>query len=264
MNNFRDKVIWITGASSGIGEELAYAFANEGASLVLTSRNREKLELVKKKCLEKTDVCLVQPMDLSNPDGMDAIVQSVVGQTGKVDVLINNAGRSQRSLAKDTPVSIDREIMELNFFGVIHLTKLLLPFMVKRENGHLVVISSVVGKFGFPLRTAYAASKHALQGFFEALRFELQPFNIDVTIVSPGRIHTNISINAVTHTGESYKKMDDGQAQGMPADLCAKKIIKAIRNRKKDVLIGKMEVVMVYIRRFFPWLFYRLASKVKN
>lgn len=264
MKNLKGKVVWITGASSGIGEALAYALAREGAFLVLSARNTETLEMVKNKCLTTTSKCWVQPIDLSNISNLNNIVTTVIEQTGGIDLLINNAGRSQRSFARETPLEIDRSIMELNFFSVVALTKLVLPYMLKNRSGHIVVISSISGKFGFPMRTAYTASKHAVQGFFESLRAELYNDNIKVTIVSPGRIKTNISVNAITQNGLPYNKMDDGQANGMTTEVCANKIIKAIKKEKKELLVGKKEIIMVYIRYFIPALFHKIVTKIKN
>lgn len=262
MKNFRDRTVWITGASSGIGEELAYAFAREGAHLVLSARNREKLEQVKTKCLEATSTCLVLPVDLSDISQLEPAVNAVLRQTEKIDVLINNAGRSQRSLAKETPLEIDRAIMEINFFSTVALTKLVLPHMLKNRSGHVVVISSITGKFGVRLRTAYSASKHALQGFFESLRAELAGDQIKITIISPGFIKTDVSRNAITKDGSAYQKMDEAQAKGMDAGICAAKIIKAIKKERKDILVGKKEIIMVYIRRFFPALYHWMVTKI--
>ncbi|MEN6453352.1 MAG: SDR family oxidoreductase [Prolixibacteraceae bacterium] len=264
MKNLRGKIVWITGASSGIGEELAYAFAREGALLVLSARNHEKLEQVKAKCLLTTSMCLIEPFDLSHVSGLESVVKSVLAKTGRVDVLINNAGRSQRSLAKETPLEIDRAIMELNFFGTVALTKLVLPHMLKNRSGHLVVISSITGKFGVRTRTAYSASKHALQGYFESLRAELSSENISVTIVSPGFIRTNVSLNAMTKDGSSYQQMDKGQASGMYPSVCAERIVKAVKNDRREILVGGKELVMVFIRRFVPALYHWLVTKIKN
>lgn len=264
MRNFKNKVVWITGASSGIGEALAYAFAKQNAILVLSSRNAEKLGKVKKECLKYTLQCLIMPIDLSDVEQLENAVTKVVEETGRIDILINNAGRSQRSFAKDTPLENDRSIMEINFFSAVALTKLVLPHMIKQKSGHLVVISSISGKFGFPMRTAYCASKHAIQGYYEALRTELVDQNINVTIVSPGRIKTNISLNALIEDGSSYNKMDNGQAKGLPVGKCANQIIKAIRKRKKETLVGGKELLMVYIHRFLPALYYRIVTKIKN
>ncbi|MFW6043917.1 MAG: SDR family oxidoreductase, partial [Marinilabiliaceae bacterium] len=255
--SLRDKAIWITGASSGIGEALAYALAREGASLVLSARNQKKLEEVRSACLEYTSNCLVQPLDLSQSSQLAGIVHSVQEQTGGIDILINNAGQSQRSLAKETSLEIDRSIMELNFFSAVTLSKGVLPRMLEKRSGHIVVISSITGKFGFPLRTAYSAAKHALQGYFESLRAELKPDHIKVTIVSPGRVRTNISYNALTRNGQPYNKLDEGQASGMDPNVCASKIVKAIKKERKEILVGGREILMVYIRRFIPALYHR-------
>ena len=264
MKNLKGKIVWITGASSGIGEALAYAFAKEGAFLVLSARHTEKLEQVKTTCLVTTSKCWVQPADLSDVHQLEEVVKTVLAKTGRVDLLINNAGKSQRSWAKETPLEIDRSIMELNFFSVIALTKLVLPQMLKNQSGHLVVISSINGKLGFPMRTAYSASKHAVQGYFESLRAELVNDNIQVTIVSPGRIKTNISLNALTKNGMPYNKMDDGQANGMNADVCAAKIVNAIKKDRKELLVGQREIIMVYIRRFIPALYHKIVTKINN
>lgn len=264
MGDLKGKVVWITGASSGIGEALAYAFAREGAFPVLTARDASKLNAIKEKCLQYTSKCWVHPFDLLKSNQLDDIVASVTEQTGRIDVLVNNAGRSQRSFARETPLEIDRTIMELNFFSKVALTKLVLPHMIKNRGGHIVVISSISGKFGFPMRTAYSASKHAVQGFFESLRAELVRDNINVTIVSPGRVKTNISLNAITSNGQSYNKMDTGQAEGMPADDCAGKIVRAVKKNRKELLVGQKEVILVYIRRFFPWLYYKMVTRIGN
>ncbi|MGQ1891821.1 SDR family oxidoreductase [Thermophagus sp. OGC60D27] len=264
MQTLKDKKIWITGASSGIGEALSLELARAGAHLVLLSRNLEKLEKVKEACLKHTSFCLVEHLDLSKSEEMSEVVTRIMDRIGGIDILFNNAGQSQRSLAKETPVEIDRKVMEVNFFGVITLTKLVLPYMLQQGSGHIVAISSITGKFGFPWRTAYSAAKHAIQGFFESLRAELKEDNIKVTIVSPGRIKTNISLNAITQDGVSYNKMDSGQAGGMSPRQCAKKIVKAVRNERKEVLVGNRELLMVYIRRFLPGLYHRLVTKINN
>ncbi|WP_083631331.1 SDR family oxidoreductase [Labilibacter marinus] len=258
------KVVWITGASSGIGEELAYAYAREGARLVLTARREDKLNAVKERCLKYTKECFVFPADLSSTDHLQDLVQRVLQKMGAIDILVNNAGMSQRSLAKETPLVNDRKIMELNFFSAIALTKLILPVMLQNQSGHIVAVSSIVGKFGFPMRSAYSAAKHALQGYFESLRAEVKADHIKVTIVSPGRVKTEVSKNALTKDGTAHGQMDAGQEKGMQADVCAKKIVKAIKKGKKDVLIGGSELLMVYIYKYLPSLYYNLVTKISS
>jgi dehydrogenase/reductase SDR family protein 7B len=260
LKSLKGKTVWITGASSGIGKALAIEFAKEGSNLILTARNEEKLNEVKDLC--KSDNCLIVPADLSKVDELESLVKHVNTLTPKIDILINNAGISQRSFAKETGLEIDRKIMELNFFSAVALTKLVLPNMLATKSGHIAVISSISGKFGFPLRTAYAASKHALQGFFESLRAELKQDNIQVTIVSPGRIKTNISLSAVTKDGTAHGEMDPGQENGIDASICAKKIVKGLKKNKKELLIGGKEILLVYIHRFLPFLYHRIVNKI--
>ncbi|MGB3947725.1 MAG: SDR family oxidoreductase [Bacteroidia bacterium] len=263
MNSFENKVVWITGASSGIGEALAKEFAKEKAILVLSSRRVDELERVKKDLSYNNDKVFVLPLDLADSSKVDELVQQVVIKYGQIDVLINNGGISQRSLVKDTPLEVDRKVMEVNFFGTVALTKSVLPYMLKQQSGNIVVISSIVGKFGFYLRSAYAASKHALEGFFESLRIETYKDNINVLVVSPGKIRTNISMNAITANGKTHNKMDESTDKGLSAEECAVAILKSIKNKKTDLLIGGKEISAVYLKRFFPQLFYKIIRKQK-
>lgn len=258
---FTDKVIWITGASSGIGEALAKAFAAEGAKLVLSSRRKGELERVKKECKLTDENCLILPLDLGNTSQIDSLTKNVIDKFHRVDMLVNNGGISQRSLAKETPLEIDRKIMEVNFFGQIALTKSVLPFMLKQKSGHIVVISSISGKFGFWLRTAYSSSKHALHGFFESLRLETEADGIKILIAVPGKIHSNISIHALKNDGSKHNEMDKSQQEGMPAVECAAIILEAIRNNQEEILIGGREIKAVWIKRHFPKWFGRIIRK---
>ncbi|HBH06357.1 MAG TPA: short chain dehydrogenase [Flavobacteriales bacterium] len=262
MKNYNDSVVCITGASSGIGEALAYQFAKEGATLALIARRKEVLEQVQSKCLRYTSRCFIFPFDLSKTEELGGLSKEILNKTEKVDILVNNAGISQRSLAEETPLEIDRKIMEINFFSAVALTKQLLPSMISKKGGHIVVISSVVGKFGFPMRTAYSASKHAVQGYFESLRAELNPYKIKVTIVSPGRIRTEVSRNALTKEGQPHGQMDPGQEKGMDVTVSAKRIVRGIKRNKKDFLVGRQELVMVFLRRFFPSVYHRMVLRV--
>ncbi len=262
--NFDHKTVWITGASSGIGEALSREFARLGADIVLSSRNREKLEQLAGELSAEFNIDAdVITLDLGDNSSVLKAVETFKNRHSRIDILINNAGISQRSLLIETPVEIDRKVFEINFFGTITLTKGILPMMIDAGGGHLVVMSSVVGKFGITLRSAYSASKHALHGFFETLRCELTDRNIRVTIICPGRIRTNVSLNAITGDGSQYNKMDEGQAKGLSPDIFARRVIKAIKRNRKEVATGGKEILMIYIRRFLPWLYYILASRVK-
>ncbi len=262
--NFKNKIIWITGASSGIGKSLATEFSKLGSCIILSSRNKEKLvELASQLIKEYKNEIDVIPLDISDSQSINEAYKIVKSKHKKIDILINNAGVSQRSLIIETPIEVDRKVFEINYFGTIALTKLILPWIIDTGGGHIVVISSIVGKFGFPLRSAYSASKHALHGFFETLRSELIDKNVKVTIVCPGRVVTNISVNAITKDSSRYGKMDVGQAKGISSVKCARKIIRSVKKNKKEVLIGGKEVFMVYMRKYFPGIFYKLSSRVK-
>jgi short-subunit dehydrogenase len=259
--NFKDKVVWITGASSGIGEALAKAFAKENAKLILSARRTDELERVKKDCGLNNENCLILPLDLSDTTAIDKKTNEALAKFSRIDVLVNNGGISQRSLGKDTPLEIDRKIMEVNFFGQVALTKSVLPHMLKQRSGQIVVMSSIAGKFGFWFRTAYSASKHALQGFFEALRLETEEQGIKILIAVPGKIQSNISIHALKSDGSKNEVMDKSQAEGMPAEECAAIILDAIKKEKEEVLIGGREIKAVWLKRHFPKWFGRVIRK---
>lgn len=261
MDAFTNKVVWITGASSGIGEALCKAFASQGAKLVLSARRKEELERVKSELkLNEKDV-LILPFDLANSSNVNDLTKEVITHFGRIDILVNNGGLSQRAYTLDTTLETDRKIMEVNFFGTIALSKSVLPHLIKQKSGHIVVMSSIAGKFGFYLRSAYSASKHALHGFFEALRMEVYNDNVKVLIVCPGKIKTNISLNAVTGSGQTHNKMDQSTEQGMSAEECARQILNGIRNNKEEILIGGKELRAVWLKRFFPTFFSKMIRK---
>lgn len=256
--------IWITGASSGIGEACAYLFATEGAKLILTATREKQLEKVRDKCMELgAEKCEILPCDLSEIDKLDAVADKALSFFGKIDVLFLNAGISQRAKTIDTDFSVDKKIMDVNFFAPVKIAKRLLPKMIENGGGTIAVTTSISGKFGFPLRSAYASSKFALYGFFETVHAEYYDNNIRVVMVCPGRVKTNISYNALEADGTKHAQMDDGQAGGISAEKAAKKIVKAIRKQKPEVLVGGKELLMVYIKRFLPGLSRTLVRKVK-
>ena len=261
---FKGKTVWIIGASSGIGKALSVDFAKLKAKLILSSRNVDELELVKKNCLEYTEHCSVIPMDLEDNSNYNPLVTEVIKKYNSIDYLIVNGGISQRSLIRETPLKIDRRLMEINYFGNIAITKAVLPEMIRQRSGHIIVVSSIVGKFGYPLRSAYSASKHALHGFYETLRAEHKKDNIKVTIAIPGRVQTNISYNALKKDGSQHQQLDDGQANGISVESCSRQIIKAIKKGRKEVLIGGKEIFMVWIRKYVPFLFYNIANKIES
>jgi len=256
------KIIWITGASSGIGAALAHHWAGDGIQLVLSGRNLKQLEFVAEKCRTKGAATRIIAFDLTEKEEVAKAVMTIQTDFPRLDILVNNGGISQRSLLIETPADVARRIMEVDFWSHAELTRQILPFMLQTGGGHIVVISSLTGLFGFPMRSAYAAAKHALHGFFETLRLEHFRDHIRVTMVCPGMIRTNISIHALTASGEEHGLMDKGQANGLPAEKCAAIIANAVRNNRKEVIIGKKDVIMPYLKRYVPWLFYKIAQRI--
>lgn len=256
------KTIWITGASSGIGEALALQYATQGHNLILSARRQNELERVANSCQTLGGNCYILPLDLANLKNPETLVQEALAFTGSIDIMVNNGGISQRGLAAETSMEVVRKIMEVNFFGQVALSSALLPYFIKAGGGQFAVLSSLTGKFGYGLRSTYAASKHALHGYFESLAVENFKHNIHVTMICPGRILTNISLNAINGDGSNYGKMDDGQKNGIEVTVCAEKIIKAINKKKREILIGKMDLIMVYLKRFLPSLFFKIAVKL--
>ena len=250
-------VVWITGASSGIGEACAYEYArqsHEPIRLILTASSTERLQKVAARCVELGADARVLACDLANP----ALVQQLTEQAwqlfGRIDIAFLNAGISQRTRVEDTTMEMVRQIMEVNYFAPIAIAKALLPRMLARGGGHIGVTTSIAGRFGFPLRCAYSSSKHALYGFFETLQAENYDKGLRVTIVCPGRVNTPISLRALDKGGKAHGQMDPGQAGGLAVDKAARQIVRAIRKGRREVLVGKGELLMVYIKRFFPGL----------
>jgi dehydrogenase/reductase SDR family member 7B len=260
---FTGKTIWITGAASGMGKTTAIELARHGARLIVTDRDLEGLQLTAKAIDEIGGTCRVEQLDLSDPVSIALTAQKVLGDGEKISGLFQFAGISQRSLVVDTPIENDRKIMEINFFGVVALCKAVLPSMIKNGGGQLAATSSLVGKFGFPYRSAYSSSKHALHGFFESLLAENAKHNIKVSMLIPGRVQTNISKFALNSDGSEYGKMDPGQANGITAEKAAKIIVKGLMKEKKEIWVGGKEMMMLNIRRFFPRLYYYLATRIK-
>ncbi len=261
MSHLKDKVFWITGASAGIGEATACIAAEKGAKLVISARRQQELEKVKAKTGLSEDRIMILPMDMEQMDTFPALVQSVIDRFGRIDLLFNNAGLSQRGSTLETDFQVYRKLMEVNFFGVAALTKAVLPYMLHQGEGHIAVTSSVSGKLGSPMRSGYCASKHAVHGFFDALRSEVSPKGVKVTIVCPGYIRTDISKNALAPDGGKHGKMDQNQEGGMPVELCASKIISAIEKNRDEVYIGGKETLGIYLKRFFPGILNRILVK---
>lgn len=257
------KTIWITGASSGIGEACAHAFAREKANLILTATRTDRLAEVQQECIRLGAQCKILPYDLSSLEDIDVLTDKALAAFGPIDIVFLNAGISQRSKTAETDFVVDRKVMDVNFFAPVKITKRLLPKMIENGGGTIAVTSSISGKFGFPLRSAYASSKFALYGFFETVQAEYYDDNIRVVMVCPGRVKTNISFNALEGDGSLHGQMDAGQDKGITAEKAARKIVQAIHRQKPEVLVGGKELLMVFIKRFFPGLSRRIVRKIK-
>jgi NADP-dependent 3-hydroxy acid dehydrogenase YdfG len=262
MKTFQDKVIWITGASSGIGEAITLAFAKEGAKLVLTSRRSEELLRVKQLTGLPDSSVLILPMDVTDFDKAQPAADLIIRTFGRIDIMVHNAGVSQRSYIVDTDLDVYRKLMDVDFYSTVAITKAVLPYMIKQQGGHFIVISSVAGKIGTIMRSGYNAAKHALHGFYDSLRAEGFKDNIKVTTICPGYIRTNISVNALNESGSKFGKMDSNQANGIPAEECARQILNAVRKDKKEIYIGGLkEVAAIYLKRFLPNLLFDQVRK---
>ncbi|TGK81438.1 SDR family oxidoreductase [Leptospira noumeaensis] len=261
---WKDKVVWITGASSGIGEALVHELKDKGVKLVLSARRKSELERVRIQAGLSDDDCLILPLDLEKFTTLSELPGLVIRKFGRVDVLINNGGISQRSLAHETNLSTYQSIMNINFFGNISLSLALLPYFQNKNAGHIVSIASIAGKFGVPFRTGYSASKFALTGFYEALRAENTNHNIKITLVYPGFIKTNISENAYSGDGSKHGKVDPGIEEGIDSRVCAKKIISAIEMGKLEtVIVRPKEKFAIFLHKYFLGLFSKLIPKAK-
>lgn len=261
--SFNNKVVWITGASSGIGEALAYEFAQQGARLVLSARRADILERVKAKC-KNNSLHLVLPMDMTDSSRFAELVLQVESHFGAVDMLINNAGVSQRALVKDTILSVDRALLEVDYFGPVALTKTLLPYMLARNSGRLVAVSSIAGLVATPYRSSYAAAKHALRAFYDSMRAEIHDSGVRVSVVYPGFVKTAISLSAFVGDGTTQNKMDDAQDAGMSAEEFAKQTVKALAKGQDHIVIGGVkEKLAVYVDRLSPDLRHWLMRRVK-
>ena len=263
-NDYTNKVVWITGASSGIGESLVYEFVIMGATVIASSNDLPGLLRVKQACDSKSEMLNCVPFDLSDTAGIEEIVRLQIAAYGKIDILLNIGGISQRARIDETPLWLDRKIFEINYFGTVALTKAVLPYMIRKKSGHILATSSISGRFGFPLRSSYSASKQALHGFFETLYLENKSSNIRTSVIIPGRVNTAISYHALKPDGKEHGQLDEGQAKGISPDRAAKIIIRGIEKDKREILVGKSELMLLHIRRYLPWLFFRIADKINS
>lgn len=254
--SFSEKVIWITGASSGIGAALAVQLSAMGALLILTSRNEVELAKVRDHCGGRATTL---PADLTGVS-IPSLAAAAIAIHGRIDILVNNAGVGQRATAEETSETVLRQIMELDYFVPVLLTHALLPHF-RKHGGHVVVTGSMAGLMGVPRRTAYAAAKHAVMGYFESLQVEHGMEGFHITIVSPGRVRSRFSLNALRGGGEAHGRMDEAQQKGIPADDCARKIIRAIQRKRRHVVIARAEKWLWWLRKWAPACYYKASRK---
>ena len=260
---FKDKVAWITGASSGIGEALAQALHAEGAKLILSGRRTEALEALAAR-LGGAERCATLAFEVTDFDALPQIVDKAKAAFGRIDILVNNAGVSQRSLAKDTAFEVYRRVVDIDLMAPIALTQLVTPHMVAAGGGRIVAISSIAGKVGVPLRTAYCAAKHGVFGYFDALRAENDHLGLSVHVVAPGSIKTDISRNALTGGGEKRGESDPAIEAGMPPEELAQIILRGMRAGRGEIIVAKGNERMIErLRRYMPeFAFKRIAAMV--
>ncbi len=265
---FKHQVVWITGASSGIGESLALVFAGQQARLVLSARREDELERVARRCeseggLSRASI-LVLPLDVSDMAAAPEKTNRVLETFGHIDLLINNAGVSQRSLCQDTDLSVYQRLMDVDVMGQIALTKAVLPHMLERRRGHIAVTSSVAGKVGVRLRTGYCAAKHAVMGFFDALRAEVEDEGIQVSTIVPGFVATPVAENSLTADGSAFGRADEDNAGGMDPDKAAEVIINALGRGKREIPVGEgKEMMALWLKRASPELVFRMTKNRK-
>ncbi|XP_077526392.1 dehydrogenase/reductase SDR family protein 7-like isoform X3 [Haemaphysalis longicornis] len=263
----QDKVVLITGASSGLGEALAHKFFAAGCKVILASRRVAELERVKEDLLQSVQQPSVHhtpeviQLDLADLSAIAEKAQQALRIHGRIDILVNSGGISYRGDACDTSIEVDVKLMMVNYFGHVALTKAILPSMMDMREGTIVAISSVQGKIGLPFRSAYAASKHATQAFFDSLLSEVAQYNIHVCVVSPGYIRTNLSMNALTGSGAVYGVMDETTATGMAPEDVADIVLEAVVNKRTDLVVASfVPRLVLLVRALLPWLYFAIMK----
>jgi len=262
MAFYDHKTIWITGASSGIGKALAIHLSQYNCNLILSARRLEVLQLVQNECNNPQRVAVL-PFDLKDYDLFPNIVKQGIDLFGSVDIMVLNGGISQRSALKETDLEVDKQLMEIDYLSNVALSKALLPHFINNQTGYFAVVTSLMGKFSSPYRSSYCGAKHALHGYFNALRLEHFQDNVKVTLVGPGFVNTNIARNALTEDGSLQGHQDKKTEQGMPPEVFAKKMAKAIKKGKFEAYIGGFEKIGVLVSRLSPKLIHLMVKNMQ-
>jgi len=256
---FRGKVVWVTGASSGIGKQMAIQASSFGSRVILSGRNETSLQAVAELCGGSADIVA---FDVADQKACARAAEKALSEAGRVDILINNAGVSTRSPALETSAGVEENVMAINYFAPVTLTKAVLPGMIARGSGHIAAVNSVQGLFGIHNRTTYAASKHALRGYLDALRAEIAHANISVTQIYPGYVRTNLSKNAFLGDGKKYDTMDKTTENGMDPSYVAQTMLYAISKRKHELVLADTKTkVAAFLRSAMPNLLFKILAK---
>lgn len=270
---FKNRVVWLTGASSGIGEQLAYLLNEAGAHLILSARREEKLAEVKAACTRQELPIGVLPLDLADLSSLPEKAKEAWEMFGHIDYLIHIAGISIRGMALETEIAMDEYVMRVNHFGIALITKKIVPHMLKRGFAHVAATTSMSGKYGVPQLSAYAASKHAMHGFFESLRAELHDQGLVITLMVPGMIRTHIIERGLDGQGNPFDHDIQGMKDGYDPKSCAEEMMRGIARNRQEVIIGNFwEHATLWLSRSFPtfhkWLFrhhpMRILRKLKS
>ncbi len=248
---FQNKVAIITGGSSGIGKALAFSLGKKGAKIVISGRNKQNLFDAEVELNQAGIETLAVVGDVTNETETQQLIEQTIARFGQIDILINNAGMSMRSMFAEADVEVIKRLMDVNFYGAVYATKYALPY-VKATKGSIVAISSIAGYRGLPVRSGYSASKFAMNGFFEALRTELLHSGVHVLVACPGFTQSNIRFAAIDGVGGSSGETVRDEASMMTAEECAEHIAKAIKNRKRDMVLTLQGKMAVWLNKLWP------------
>ncbi|NNG99391.1 SDR family oxidoreductase [Acinetobacter sp. ANC 5414] len=263
QDSLNNKVVWITGASSGLGKALAQECALQGAQIVLTARRMDELENVRQS-LANPDQHICISADITNENQVRHAYEQVLNQKGRIDWLINNAGLSQRALIADTTMQTERAIMEVDYFSQVFLTKTVLPTFLKQKTGRIIFVSSVAGLLGTQYRASYSASKAAIHMWANSLRAEVADKGVGVSVIFPGFVKTNVSFNALNGEGKPQGHQDEAIENGLQPDEFAKTAVKSLLNDEEYIVVGgTKEKLGVWVSRLSPSTLYKMIRKMK-
>lgn len=261
----KKQTVWITGASSGIGYAFAKYYATHGFNIIITARRTERLNELKNELIKNNGVsenCIfILPGDLSQIEQLKKLSSDALAAFSGIDILINNAGVSQRGYAYDTDFEVERRILDLDLISPIALTKCLLPHFLTKKAGRIIITSSLMGELELPASTSYACAKHGLNGYFGSLSYELKPYGITVQILQPGFVKTEVSINALNAQGSKHNKMDSDHSKAMQPDVFVTKAIKEINKNRLYITIAGKEGLAIYLKRWLPSLYQSVVER---